>query len=149
MKWRALLERNGELSEERRNLMRDMERYAASVGCRHRHLVGYFGEPYERDACEACDYCLGELEPVAEPSPWRAKSCRASRAWGNASVPAHVANVLRGSETEQVARTRPRTVVYVWPAARLPRSTKSVATSISSCRRDFWNRPTMAIPCCG
>ena len=27
-----------------RKLLRDMERYAASVGCRHRHLVGYFGE---------------------------------------------------------------------------------------------------------
>ena len=31
LKWRVLLERNGELSDERRALMRDMERYAAAV----------------------------------------------------------------------------------------------------------------------
>ena len=28
----------------KRALLRDMERYAASVGCRHQRLVGYFGE---------------------------------------------------------------------------------------------------------
>ena len=49
MKWRLMLERNGELTDARRGLLRDMERYAASVGCRHRHLVGYFGESYPRD----------------------------------------------------------------------------------------------------
>ena len=47
MKWRMMLERNGELTERARTLLRDMERYAASVGCRHRHLVGYFGETYQ------------------------------------------------------------------------------------------------------
>ena len=36
LKWRVMLERNGEMSEERRSLLRDMERYAARVGCRHR-----------------------------------------------------------------------------------------------------------------
>ena len=30
---------NGELTDARRALLRDIERYAASVGCRHRHLV--------------------------------------------------------------------------------------------------------------
>ena len=44
LKWRMMLEKNGELSDARRALMRDIERYAASVGCRHKRLVGYFGE---------------------------------------------------------------------------------------------------------
>src|SRR5918994_935963 len=49
LKWRLLLERNGEWTDARRALLRDMERYASGVGCRHRHLVGYFGERLERD----------------------------------------------------------------------------------------------------
>src|SRR5687768_14915225 len=67
LKWRVMLERGGELTDARRSLLRDMERYASSVGCRHRHLVSYFGERYLKDDCGACDYCLDELETVADP----------------------------------------------------------------------------------
>src|SRR5688500_15062465 len=64
MKWRLMLERNGELTDSARRLLRDIEKYAASVGCRHRHLVGYFGDTLDRDDCGACDFCLGELEAM-------------------------------------------------------------------------------------
>src|SRR6185437_8005483 len=67
LKWRVMLERSGELTDARRGLLRDMERYAAGVSCRHRRLVSYFGQTYAKDACGACDYCLGELESVAAP----------------------------------------------------------------------------------
>jgi ATP-dependent DNA helicase RecQ len=103
MKWRVMLERNGELSDERRSLMRDMERYTARVGCRHRHIVGYFGEAYGREACEACDYCLGELEPVSEPIALARKILSCVARVGQRFGATHVANVLRGSESEQVA----------------------------------------------
>jgi len=103
MKWRVMLERNGELTEERRSLMRDMERYAARVGCRHRHIVQYFGEPYDRRSCEACDYCLGELEPVADPVVLARKILSCVARVGQRFGTAHVTNVLRGSDAEQVA----------------------------------------------
>jgi ATP-dependent DNA helicase RecQ len=103
LKWRAMLEKNGELSDERRGLLRDMERYVARVGCRHRHIVGYFGETYERQACEACDYCLGELEPVAEPIALTRKILSCVARVGQRFGAAHVTNVLRGSDAEQVA----------------------------------------------
>lgn len=103
LKWRALLERNGELTDERRSLMRDMERYAARVGCRHRHIVGYFGEQYQRASCDACDYCLGELEAVAEPVMLARKVLSCVARVGQRFGAAHVANVLRGSESDQVA----------------------------------------------
>jgi ATP-dependent DNA helicase RecQ len=64
LKWRKILEQNGEWNDARRTLMRDIERYAASVGCRHRRLIGYFGEAYVKSDCGSCDYCLGELETV-------------------------------------------------------------------------------------
>jgi ATP-dependent DNA helicase RecQ len=105
LKWRVMLERNGELSEERRSLLRDMERYAARVGCRHRHIVGYFGQSYERERCGACDFCLGELEPVADSTTLARKILSAVARLGQRFGTAHVTNVLRGSDVEAV-RTR-------------------------------------------
>jgi ATP-dependent DNA helicase RecQ len=102
MKWRLMLERNGELTDASRRLLRDMERYAASVGCRHRHLVGYFGQSLDRDDCGACDYCLEELEAVPEPVLVARKILSCVARVGQRFGIAHVANVLCGSASEQV-----------------------------------------------
>ena len=102
LKWRVMLERNGELTPARLGLLRDMERYAAGVGCRHRRLLAYFGERYGRDDCGACDYCLEELEPVAEPSVVARKILSCVARVGQRFGAAHVANVLRGSAAESV-----------------------------------------------
>jgi ATP-dependent DNA helicase RecQ len=100
IRWRTMLEQNGELSPARRALMRDIERYASSVGCRHRRLVSYFGERYEKAECGACDYCLGELEIVADPVTVSRKILSAVARVGQRFGAAHVTNVLRGRETE-------------------------------------------------
>jgi ATP-dependent DNA helicase RecQ len=105
LKWRMMLERNGELTDARRALLRDMERYAAAVGCRHRHLVGYFGDAYEKDDCGACDYCMGELETVPDAVAIARKVLSCVARVGQRFGGAHVANVLCGSDSEQV-RTR-------------------------------------------
>ncbi|MBY0493662.1 MAG: DNA helicase RecQ [Cyanobacteria bacterium] len=102
LKWRMMLEKNGELSDARRGLLRDMERYAASVGCRHKRLVGYFGETFTKDDCGACDYCLGELERVADPVTIARKILSCVARVGQRFGAAHVTNVLRGSDSEQV-----------------------------------------------
>jgi ATP-dependent DNA helicase RecQ len=102
LKWRMMLEKNGELSDARRSLLRDMERYAASVGCRHKRLVGYFGEAFAKDDCGACDYCLGELEQVADPVTVARKILSCVARVGQRFGAAHVSNVLRGSDSEQV-----------------------------------------------
>ena len=60
----SLLEQNGELSDANREHLRDIERYAAATHCRHRALLEYFGEDWRGGACDACDWCLGELERV-------------------------------------------------------------------------------------
>ena len=102
MKWRLMLERNGELTDASRKLLRDMERYAASVGCRHKHLVGYFGETYPRTDCGACDYCLDELETVGDSIVVARKVLSCVARVGQRFGVAHVASVLCGSETDQV-----------------------------------------------
>ena len=102
LKWRVMLEKNGEMSDARRTLLRDMERYAASVGCRHKRLVGYFGETFSKDDCGACDYCLGELETVTDPVTIARKVLSCVARVGQRFGAAHVSNVLRGSDSEQV-----------------------------------------------
>jgi len=102
LKWRVMLEKNGELSDARRGLLRDMERYAASVGCRHKRLVSYFGETFTKDDCGACDYCLGELESVADSVTVARKILSCVARVGQRFGAAHVTNVLRGSDSEQV-----------------------------------------------
>ena len=102
-RWRAVLESNGEWSPARQTLMRDIERYAASVGCRHRRLIGYFGEEYGKPECGACDFCLGELESVADSVTLARKILSAVARVGQRFGASHVANVLRGSGSEAVS----------------------------------------------
>lgn len=104
LKWRVMLERSGELTDARRSLLRDMERYAAGVGCRHRHLVSYFGEAYGRAECGACDYCLGELEAMADGVVIARKILSCVARVGQRFGAAHVANILCGSDSEQVSK---------------------------------------------
>ncbi len=103
LKWRVMLERNGELTDARRVLLRDMERYAAGVGCRHRHLVRYFGDDYAKADCGACDYCLGELESIRDAVVVARKILSCVARVGQRFGAAHVANVLCGSESGQVS----------------------------------------------
>ena len=104
LKWRVMLERNGELTDARRSLLRDIERYASGVGCRHRYLVSYFGERYEKADCGACDYCLGELEAVTDGVVIARKILSCVARVGQRFGAAHVANVLCGSESEHVTK---------------------------------------------
>ena len=105
-RWRQMLEGNGELTPSARELLRDMERYAAGTHCRHRSLVEYFGEPYARENCASCDWCLKELEPVADSTVVARKilSCvaRVRQTWGTA----HVTDVLVGRASEKVLASR-------------------------------------------
>jgi ATP-dependent DNA helicase RecQ len=102
LKWRMMLERNGELTPARRALLRDIERYAAAVGCRHKHLLAYFGEADPRDNCGACDFCMDELEAVGEPVVLARKVLSCVARVGQRFGAGHVADVLRGAETDQV-----------------------------------------------
>jgi ATP-dependent DNA helicase RecQ len=109
MKWRHMMEQNGELTDGSRNLLRLMERYTASVGCRHRHLSAYFGDRYPNDDCAACDVCLGELEAAPEPVVLARKILSCVVRVGQRFGATHVASVLRGQSSEPiVARAHDR-----------------------------------------
>jgi ATP-dependent DNA helicase RecQ len=102
VRWRQMLESNGEWSDSARALLADMERYAAGTRCRHRAIVEYFGQTSEPASCGACDWCLKELDAVADPTVLAQKilSCvaRVRQTWGVG----HVTDVLMGRATEKV-----------------------------------------------
>src|SRR6266545_3942634 len=102
MKWRVMLESNGELNDANTTLLRQMERYAASVGCRHQHLAEYFGDRYAQDGCGACDYCLDELETAPAPVVLARQILSCVVRVGQRFGAMHVASVLRGHASEQV-----------------------------------------------
>jgi ATP-dependent DNA helicase RecQ len=102
MKWRAMLEANGELTEAAIALLRQMERYAVSVGCRHQRLAEYFGERLSNERCGACDYCLDELETAQAPIVLARKILSCVARVGQRFGATHVASVLRGHASEQV-----------------------------------------------
>jgi len=102
-RWRQMLEANGELTDSARALLRDIERYAAGTRCRHRALIEYFGQSWDRGECGACDWCLRELDSVRDSTTVARKilSCvaRVKQSWGAG----HVIDVLLGKSTEKVA----------------------------------------------
>ena len=103
VRWRQMLEAGGEFTESTRVLLRDMERYATQMRCRHRALVEYFGQAYDKPACGACDWCLKELDIVPDSTVVAQKvlSCvaRVRQTWGIG----HVTDVLAGRASEKVA----------------------------------------------
>ncbi len=82
----------------------DMSRYCRGVSCRHRSLVEYFGQAYQKQSCEACDHCLGDSEQVPESLEIAQKilSCvaRAQQRFGVG----HICAVLRGENTAGIRK---------------------------------------------
>jgi ATP-dependent DNA helicase RecQ len=115
--WRSLAERSAaeaaaagtviDPEESARALARLSEMYgfATRATCRHRFLVEHFGGvwlPGQGAGCGACDVCLGELAvlPDAQRVAQMVLSCvvRCEQRYGAL----HVADVLRGADTERV-----------------------------------------------
>ena len=82
--------------------------FAGGAVCRHRFLAEHFGEVWPNrgvpPGCGACDVCLGELAPTQDAKVVAQKilSCvvRCEQRYGAA----HVADVLRGADTERLRR---------------------------------------------
>jgi ATP-dependent DNA helicase RecQ len=79
-----------------------MYNFCVRPECRHRYLVQYFAQRYESKSCGACDFCLGEVEMVAEPLTVGQKilSCvaRVHESFGAD----YIADILKGNKTAAV-----------------------------------------------
>lgn len=63
--WRSIL---GDMEPEAKAIalrkLNDMHDYCRGVTCRHKVVVGYFGQNLGKENCGACDVCLGWLDCV-------------------------------------------------------------------------------------
>lgn len=90
--------------EQMQEKLGQMYRYCVEPLCRHRYIVEYFGQTYEKTSCGACDYCLEEIEQVDNALIVGQKilSCiaRVDEGFGAS----HVTDILKGKHTEKVER---------------------------------------------
>jgi ATP-dependent DNA helicase RecQ len=101
--WKLIIEKN-EPSDagEKLRMLSEMYGFATGMSCRHRRLVEYFGQRFERGRCGACDVCTNRVAAM-EGSSELAKSLlegvvRLGQRFGGP----YVAEVLAGQPTPRV-----------------------------------------------
>ena len=82
----------------------EMYAFCQQTVCRHRALVTYFGQPYEREGCGACDVCLGETVQGADTSGVAGKIMEAVGELRGRFGATHVADVLAGASTGRIGQ---------------------------------------------
>jgi ATP-dependent DNA helicase RecQ len=86
--------------------LEDMQRYCRATTCRHKVLVEYFGQPFAKEKCNACDLCLEgvKADPESLVIAQKILSCvaRVKEGFGVR----HVVDVLRGSVNVKVQKYR-------------------------------------------
>jgi ATP-dependent DNA helicase RecQ len=109
LSWRGILEKSATEKEVAPDFLpnamkhlSDIDQYARGAVCRHKALVGYFGQEYAEPNCGACDLCLGDVETVEDALVIAQKilSCiaRVKERFGVN----HVISVLRGEDGERI-----------------------------------------------
>ena len=67
MKWKRLIQPTDTSYEQQLAALEGIDRFCSTLRCRHRLLVEHFGQVFAKDDCQACDYCLGQLDEIADP----------------------------------------------------------------------------------
>lgn len=109
--WERLIERSAENGENPGDIIRvqnelldAMQRFANTPKCRHKALVEYFGQDYDKPNCGACDVCLEDVEGYEDGTVTAQKilSCvaRVQQKFGVG----HVVDVLTGANTEMIRK---------------------------------------------
>ncbi|MBI2069651.1 MAG: DNA helicase RecQ [Elusimicrobia bacterium] len=81
-----------------------MSDFARGGFCRHAYLVAYFGQEWAGGECGACDFCLGETKIVPESTLIAKKIISAVYRLKQAFGADHVADILRGAQTDKIKR---------------------------------------------
>ena len=99
MVWRRMLDHSNPAAA---TLLDGISNYCVRPQCRHKALVNYFGQDFEKESCGACDVCNGELNTVEDPLVICQKiiSCvfRVDQRFGAN----HIADVLTGSKNQRL-----------------------------------------------
>ena len=102
----------GDAQERASRQLREMADYARLRSCRRKHLLAYFGEAMDGDACGRCDNCLEERQE-ADITVIAQKMLSAVIRTGEQYGAAYVGNVLLGGGDKRIAeRGHDRLSVY-------------------------------------
>jgi ATP-dependent DNA helicase RecQ len=82
----------------------EMYAFCQDAVCRHKALVTYFGQPYDRASCAACDVCLAETVQGTDTAGISAKILNAAAELRGTFGATHVADVLCGASTARIAQ---------------------------------------------
>ncbi len=101
--WKRILEESEEQgSEIGISKLGQMYRYCAGVTCRHKAILGYFGQQPAGENCRACDICLGEVEGVADALTVAQKILSSVIRQGERFGADYTAGVLIGSREDRI-----------------------------------------------
>jgi ATP-dependent DNA helicase RecQ len=84
----------------------EMYAFCQQAVCRHRALVTYFGQAYDRHGCGACDVCLGETVQGTDTSGVATRIMEAVGELRGRFGATHVADVLAGAGTSRITQLR-------------------------------------------
>lgn len=105
MTWTRILEL-GIFDDRQRDVairqLEEMNGFCMSGFCRHRALVEHFGGAWNKEHCDACDLCLGELEAVADSTTIAQKILSCVVRTGQTFGAGYVSSVLRGERSTRV-----------------------------------------------
>jgi ATP-dependent DNA helicase RecQ len=114
--WRRLLANlEDEVYESAVSKLNEMLAYCTQVQCRHQRLVEYFGQPFSKTTCDACDVCLDEVDCHEDSLPITMQVLECVGALGDIAGPSYTTLVLSGSDDERV-RTKRHNELPVWGA---------------------------------
>jgi ATP-dependent DNA helicase RecQ len=101
--WKSLMKDMPEEAQKIALLKLDsMYRFCTGAVCRHKTILQYFGQSTDKDNCQACDVCLGELDSIEDAliTAQKILSCvlRLEQRFGGA----YTASVLVGSNEKRI-----------------------------------------------
>jgi len=102
--WKSIMSPDGAAAPGALSKLGEMYAFCQDAICRHRALVTYFGQTYERAHCGACDVCLGETVRGGETAAVAAKILEAVGELRGRFGAAHVADVLVGAATSRIGQ---------------------------------------------
>jgi ATP-dependent DNA helicase RecQ len=126
--WQNIIDKNESTDQANKlRMLSEMYGFCTGVSCRHRRLVSYFGQAWERASCDACDICSGDMEYLPDSTVTAQKILSCVVRTGERYGPGHVADVLMGMLNDKVTERghdklstfglipdRPKGVLMMW-----------------------------------
>ncbi|VTS00983.1 DNA helicase RecQ [Tuwongella immobilis] len=107
--WKSVIEKSAEEAEVDPEFvpsaiqhLNEMGGYCRAAHCRHRVLTEHFGQPFELPNCNACDFCLGEVEVETDSQDIARKILSGVARTQQRFGIGHVVDVLHGKTSDRI-----------------------------------------------